>query len=131
MSDVRILDIAGSQWNFKDLEARSEIAALTQKLKDYLTLSPPETINANLLNTSNGWEVPYDGILYGVITLSQQAIDVSISTDNGATWTRIIRNSSSVYFTLTEIFEVQKGWRVKSSLLFTGGVVGTFYKNRD
>lgn len=45
MADVSILDIAGSQWNFKDENARNQILALERKFSALTTYSTSEEIN--------------------------------------------------------------------------------------
>lgn len=58
MADVSILDINGSQWNFKDTEARSQIANIITNLE---TVEEIEVANLNRgyltssWNTSNGF----------------------------------------------------------------------------
>lgn len=69
MADVSILDIAGSQWNFKDENARNKILALERKFSALSTYSTSEEIN-----TGKTW---IDGK-----TIYRRTFDLTLSSDN-------------------------------------------------
>lgn len=69
MADVKILDINGSQWNFKDENARNQILAVERKFSALTTYSASEEIN-----TGKTW---IDGK-----TIYRRTFDLTLTSDN-------------------------------------------------
>ena len=101
------------------------------QMKDYIRkqndLSAPETLDASLFN--NGYEMPYDGIVYLATGATTPAVQYFVSSDNGVTWVQVgqIAGQNSVNASVS--ITAKKGWRIKGSGTYT--CCGMFYKNRD
>lgn len=101
------------------------------QMKDYIRkqndLSAPETLDASLF--SNGYEMPYDGIVYLATDATTPAVQYFVSADNGITWVQVgqIAGQNSVNASVS--ITAKKGWKIKGSGAYT--CCGMFYKDRD
>lgn len=101
------------------------------QMKEYIRkqndLSAPETLDASLF--SNGYEMPYDGIVYLATGATTPAVQYFVSADNGITWVQVgqIAGQNSVNASVS--ITAKKGWKIKGSGSYT--CCGMFYKDRD
>ena len=101
------------------------------QMKDYIRkqndLSAPETLDASLF--INGYEMPYDGIVYLATDATTPAVQYFVSSDNGVTWVQVGQIAGQNPVNASVSITAKKGWRIKGAGTYT--CCGMFYKDRD
>jgi len=101
------------------------------QMKDYIRkqndLSAPETLDASLF--VNGYEMPYDGIVYLATSATTPAVQYFVSSDNGITWVQVGQIAGQYTVNASVSIAAKKGWIIKGPGTYT--CCGMFYKDRD